>query len=113
MWKTRKYACVWRIANQGSCLHRSLAIVYFVISNLLQDLSVIGLVPCHLTAAAAQPSDVVHMKAGPPLSQGAINRGEKPQALRVMRLNQTSLSSQCFIELQFRAFSFHSVFQYI
>lgn len=67
------------------------------------------LCPLPLVATVAQASDVVYIKASPPPSQGAINRGEKPRALSVMRLNQTSLSSQCFIELYF---SFHSVFQY-
>lgn len=40
-------ACVSRTENEVGCLYRSLAIVYFVTSNLMQDLSAIGCVPCH------------------------------------------------------------------
>lgn len=94
MWQTRKRTCVWRIGNEGGCLHRSLAIVYFVTSNLMLDLPAIGRASCHSQATFAQASDVVYTEADPPPSQAAINRGaEKPRALGVMRLNQTSLGS--------------------
>lgn len=87
-----------------------MANVHFVTLHLMQDLSALDRVPLSLAASVAQASDdVVFMKAGPARSQGAINRGERPLALSVMRLNQTSLSHQCFIELYF---SFHSAFQY-
>lgn len=86
------------------------AIVYFVISNLTQDPSAIGRVARRSRPHLCEPV-MLYTKVGPPPIQGAINRGaEKPQALSVMRLDQTSLSSQCFIELYF---SFNSAFQYV
>lgn len=76
MWQTRKHACVRRIENEGGCLHRSLAIVYFVTSNLMQDLSAIGRVPCHSRPQLHEPV-MSYTKVSPPPIQGAINRGRE------------------------------------
>ena len=48
----KAYMC---LENTEGCLHRSLAIVYFVTSDLMQDLSAIGRVPCHSQPGMHRP----------------------------------------------------------
>lgn len=127
--KRGERACGWHLGcglQKGGCLHTSPPIVHFVISRLTAELvcdwphapATRPPVPPSWTPFSSTPHPpitpacspaMLRTTVGPPPIQAAINRGQRSRgAVSVMRLDPTSLHSQCFIELQL---SFNSASQ--